>query len=404
MNDQAPALMIVGGGRWARVYLSVLAGMDMSAAQIVIVSRHGGRALADVVAFASRHGTIPFVVVPTVAEALQGREFLGAIVANSARDHAATAVTLLERSVPVLLEKPVALESFDAERLLRASRTSSIALVPSLILRYCEYLRNFTSAARAGIGSVRAIDVTWSNPASENRYGEAKSFDAGLGIAEEVGPHIWTLLTAVAGDATYRITAAEFGSGGLAVRLKGWSNEAEIHVSLQRQAATRKRQITLSDGEGRSASLDFSAEPGAITVDQRCWDADPDWLRRRRPLARQLERFFELAHLPSSDSDIEAVRESTAFTCSASELVRRAQRRWLHSPSGRIADPNDRMVAVREILAPLLVKTGLVAAGDNEKLDAMTGRAMTLMSGTQPDDGPQDLRRVLAATELISDS
>jgi len=44
MNRPA-TLLLVGGGRWARVYLSILARLEMPFHSVLVASRHGEAAL-----------------------------------------------------------------------------------------------------------------------------------------------------------------------------------------------------------------------------------------------------------------------------------------------------------------------------------------------------------------------
>jgi predicted dehydrogenase len=400
MPCRMPALLLVGGGRWSRVYLSVLSHLAAAPGRIVVVSRHGGRLLAEAAANASADGTREIEVVASLDDAVCDAPAVGAIVANAARDHVATALALLERRIPVLLEKPVALDRSDADLLVAAARRSATALVPGLVLQHCVYLHNFAAAARAMLGAVHRIAVEWADPAAEWRYDEIKGFDAGLGVTEEIGPHIWTLLAALNGEAAGPMAEVEFRNGGLAVRLSGASGSVEIDATLERQGGRRKRCVSVTDRDGRMAALDFSTEPGLIAVGDKQWDADPDWPRRPRPLTQQIERFLQCARQPPAERDLAAAVHSTRFVAAAAALVRQAQRSWLASPAAKRAPAAERGIAVRELLAPLLTKAGMLEAGDDVRLEALTAVAMAFLAGGQDPAATPQLRAVLASGVL----
>ena len=156
-------------------------------------------------------------------------DIYGAIVVNAGRKHVETAGRLIENHVPVLVEKPVALMLSEAERLIAVAAASETMVMPSLAMRYCQYLRNFRDAAvEEGIGPCTSVDMRWIDPSGEVRYGAAKVADPSLGIAEDVATHISTLLSVVCGEASFRIDKAEITRGGLAVSLAGAWGESHL--------------------------------------------------------------------------------------------------------------------------------------------------------------------------------
>lgn len=361
MTRDLRRLLLVGGSRWARVYLSILAYIDVPLETVLVASRHGGTALAAALEKANQAGMRRFVQIPDWRDGTAD----AAIVVNAARDHASTASALLTHGVPVLVEKPAALTVADAEMMIAIARREKLVLRAALALNHCFYVNNFVAALRAGLGKLASITITWADPGAEARYGETKNFDIGTGLAEDVGPHIAVLLAAIGGPAVF--ADAVIARGGLSVRLRGACGGAALVVDMARQAAARRRVVSVCDADGRKAQLDFSVEPGTITLDGVARDADPGWSARPSPLTLQILDFLRLE--PRA-SDPDGILSSTNFAASAAELVRMQQRRWLPQ-SG---DAEYRLVAMRELLAPQVAATA--APGDTAALEDMAKRAL----------------------------
>ena len=360
----AKTLLLAGGGRWARVYLSILAELDAPLEQVLIASQHGGEALKTAIGKANARGLRRFTRVTD----WRGAKADAAIVINAARDHAGTACGLLEQGLPVLVEKPVALTLAEAGTLVTEAGRRRLSLRSALMLNHCVYLRNFAEAVRDTLGPPAGIAVMWKDPPAEARYGETKSFDFGIGLAEDVGPHIASLLAAVAGPAS--LESADIERGGLSARLRGVCGGAALTVEMAREAPARQRWIRIRDGRGGEAMLDFSPEPGTITINGVPRDADPEWRQRLSPLTLQLLDFLRLEQRAR---DLDEILSTTAFVTAAAGLTRAAQRRWLVAAPG---SAGDRLVAARELLAPGLIAAGLAAPGDNNALEAAAQRAL----------------------------
>jgi len=249
------------------------------------------------------------------------------------------------------------------------ARQRHLPLRPALALNHCAYLHNFAEAARGALAALSEVIVIWRDPPAEPRYGETKSIDTGTGLGEDVGPHVATLVAAVARPA--KLTSAVIARGGLSVRLDGTCAAATLTIEMAREASGRDRSILLRDVDGREARLDFSTEPGIITVGGVSRDADPGWGGRLSPLTLQLLDFLR-ADSPREE-DLAAILDTTAFSSAAATLVRQAQHALLKKG---VASAEDRLVAAKELLAPKLIAAGLAPPGDNAALETAARRAL----------------------------
>jgi len=365
-DRQDGALLLVGGGRWARVTLSVLARMELPS-PLLLISRHGGAALdAAIAGRGSRFETLE--------QALAGGPIRAALVVNNARDHAQTSLALLERAIPVLVEKPAALTMDQASAMTAAARAAGKRLMPGHVLKHCHYVENFAAEARSGLGDIAAIAITWRDEAGAMRYGENKSYDVGLGIAEDVGPHIATLLREILGAGFGGFTRTAIHRGGASVECDGLWREIPFSLVLERDGAKRERSVTFTDRQGREAKLDFSVEPGTISIAGQSRSADPDWPRPLGPLALQFRAFLQDPNLV--EAELAELAEATLFTAGLADAVRAAQAAWLaEAPAG---DPAALLTAMRELIAPGLAQSGRWTPGDAHGLDDTARKALEL--------------------------
>lgn len=301
---------IIGGGRWGRVILSVLATSDLPVDRITLVTSHNV-ALAQNVAsrLASRH---PIRIVSALSDHPSA-----AIIANAARSHVETARDLIALGAHLLIEKPVVLKAQEARRLIDLARAAHTILLPGLSYRFCSYLRNFAQSI-APLHPVAGFVLHWSDPAGEIRYGERKTYDVSINVADDVMPHIWTILSVLFPQSVFAVTSCKTLRSGKSAAFALDAGSMKGSVTLERDSDLRHRVIQLP----ASASLDFSVEPGAMTIGANTMSADAAWAASPGPLARQLRYFLECIEKGKSAEDDEtALIESVRFAESASAML-----------------------------------------------------------------------------------
>jgi predicted dehydrogenase len=301
---------IIGGGRWGRVILSVLATSDLPVDRITIVTTHNAAFAQNVVArLASRH---PIRIV----SALSNRPS-AAIIANAARSHGETARNLIAQGVHLLIEKPVVLILPEARNLLALAHAGQTILLPGLSYRFCSYVQQFARRT-ASLRPLTGFELRWSDPAGEIRYGEQKTYDASINVADDVMPHIWTILSLLFPQAVFQVTFCKTARDGKSATFTLDAGSMKGSVTLERDSDRRRRTIQLS----APASLDFSIEPGTMTIGAATMTADADWATSPGPLARQMRYFLERVEKGKvAEADETALIESVRLSESASAML-----------------------------------------------------------------------------------
>ncbi|MEK7767584.1 MAG: Gfo/Idh/MocA family oxidoreductase [bacterium] len=281
-------LGLIGGGRWARVIAGVL--LDHSPSDLRLSIHTPGNA-AGMRAWVSGRGA------EKRAEVLErwpdyggSRRPEAVIVANAARDHVRAAAEALSAGIPTLVEKPLALSEASARSLIDLAGQNGVRLAVSQVFLFARYVEAFARevARRAPVTHVR---VTWTDPAQETRYGEAKSVDPDLPIVKDVLPHVVSILRVVCGT-TIGFVDVALSRGGAQADLRLRLDGTPCSVRLARNGEARRRVIDVETGTG-PLQLDFSEEPGRITIDGAAVDGDPAWSSAPRPLALMLKSFLD---------------------------------------------------------------------------------------------------------------
>jgi predicted dehydrogenase len=300
---------IIGGGRWGRVILSVLATSDLPVDRITLVTTHNAALAQNVVSrLASNHP------IRIVSELSDGPSV--AIIANAARSHGETARNLIARGAHLLIEKPVVLTFPEAQHLLSLARAAHTILLAGLSYRFCSYLRNFARRIEP-LRPLTGFNLCWTDPAGEIRYGEKITYDATINVADDVMPHIWAILSVLFPQAVFSVKSCRMARGGKSATFTLSADGMKGSVTLERDGDRRRRIIQLS----APGSLDFSVEPGTMTIGAETLTADSDWANSPWPLARQLRYFLECVEQGKiAEDDETALLESVRLAESASAL------------------------------------------------------------------------------------
>ncbi|MES2985227.1 MAG: Gfo/Idh/MocA family oxidoreductase [Pseudomonadota bacterium] len=344
-------LAVIGGGRWGRVHQTVAAAAGV--AQLVTVARAGDYPTID-------------ALLETPPDA--------AIIANAARLHGATAMRLVQAGVPVLIEKPAAYTVQEAEALIALSTTRHCVVMPGLNFLYCRYLTRFAQQLGAK-GCIRAVALRWDDESDETRYGEAKRYDAGVSIAMDIMPHIWSILTMLDGSLPWQIDRCTLARGGRDAMFALTAGDINATVSLAREAKKRVRQAVITTGNGETISLDFTIEPGHITHAGGSEDADPQWREEPSPLALQWRVFEQHVAANGWAASHASLRDSVAFTVAADAKLQQARDAALKSGMAGMQECDARYM-LRDALAGPLWQAAYYEAGDNA---ALNGYASSLI-------------------------
>ncbi|MEM6309327.1 MAG: Gfo/Idh/MocA family oxidoreductase [Pseudomonadota bacterium] len=278
-------VVLLGGGRWARVILSVLTELD-KVGQVIWVTRHGFEANQCWLAQQGFSGvTLQSPDVP-----FWDQNPSAVIIATQTSRHAALLQEAIEKQVPALCEKPFAMDYDQAEQLVQLSQRNGTIAGVNLEFLYASYLHDFKHALVSQ--HFRSIHIDWQDPIFEIRHGEKKFGDVYTPLVHDSLPHCWSLLRVLTQKTPVDLEKIDYDHEGQ-ITLAGTCNTTNVRIALNRRATTRVRRVSVNDGE---AVLEFSQEPGTMQFFGNVPTANA-W-RGARPLRASLCAFFDAIEDP----------------------------------------------------------------------------------------------------------
>jgi predicted dehydrogenase len=300
------------------------------------------------------------------------------IVANAARDHTAAGFWALERGAAVLIEKPLALSLQDVRNLADCASRCGGLLAAAHVLRFARYLTSFARVLPSW-EEVRSINIEWTDPAGERRYGEVKQYDSSVPVFMDCLPHAVSVLQSVFGVLPELAGVPTVEAGGARIAVPLLLGERPCRVILQRNGLHRLRRISVETSSG-TATLDFSAEPGVIRLGAKEVCGDNSWDKAPRPLASMLAAFLAAAAGGEGDSRLSLDTAFTTFTITDAVMpdYRNSVLSWL---ADRLISANESDDAVRYALAEILQVEGRLP---ETELAAREVRLRQLLRDTPP--------------------
>jgi predicted dehydrogenase len=165
----------------------------------------------------------------------------GVIIALPHYLHAPATIEFLERGIPVLVEKPMALNLQEAEAMVRAANDSGVPLQIGLMNHFCKGARLVKRAIDEGwLGEVRSFTVEWGFvydwPVSSGFVFSKEQ--AGGGVLVDLGSHVLDLLLWWLGD----VVDLEYKDDSLG----GVEAESWLSQTLEGPAGSVSGTVTLS--------------------------------------------------------------------------------------------------------------------------------------------------------------
>lgn len=206
----------------------------------------------------------------------------------------------LSIGVPVLVEKPIATKLSVAEKLVKLARRGNVQVAAAQVFLFARYIENYAKLISSS-GAISALYVDWTDPTTEQRYGEAKHYDAGLPLFADWLPHILPILDTLLPALPDACRQLKVSRGGAKIELELNAGKIPCFIRLERNSCSRKRKIQATIG-GKPAVLDFSKEPGVISFAQSRTTGDEFWDSGKKPLACMLSAFLALSNPSQQDA------------------------------------------------------------------------------------------------------
>jgi predicted dehydrogenase len=271
---------IAGAGAWGRNLVRVLASAPRAELIAVADVSAEGRARAAELAPGAR-------IVGDLRDALA----LGvdaAVIATPPASHAALALLALEAGADVLVEKPLALTTVDAERCVAAARARGRVGMVGHLLRYHPGVTLALELAAAGeLGELVELST-------RRLSAGGSAAESAASVLWRLGPHDLAVLDALGAGPLDAVRARAAG-GLVAVEARAASG-VRARLELSRTAAHKERRVVVRGAE-QVAVIDDVRAPGLLLVGPAGARGEPRALRSIRladvePLAVEIDHFL----------------------------------------------------------------------------------------------------------------
>ena len=338
LNACPDNVAVMGGGRWARVLVEVLCGLVPPS---VGISVHSPRNAGAMSVWVSERGLEQRIRVSSGWPNFSSGASNAMIVANAACDHEKAIEYALAKGVPVLVEKPLTLNFAASRRLADLACSQNTYFAAAHVFLFARYVEAFSKII-TDENSIQFIRVHWMDPLSENRHGEAKSYDPGLSIYADWLPHIISTLGTLTSSQTQICEKLEFLRGGAHLKIDLQLGDIPCVVELVRNGNCRQRIIEVTTQQ-KKITLDFAREPGTIVSAASVICGDSDWDIKPKPVAKMLEAFLQGAAGGIQDArlDIAIGLRSSQVIDQTFPLYRAALFPWLSKQILMLKDGDD---------------------------------------------------------------
>lgn len=338
LNACPDNVAVIGGGRWSRVLTEVLCGL---VPPFVRISVHSPRNAEAMSVWVTERGLEQRIHVSSGLPNFSSGSSNAMIVANAACDHEKAIEYALSKGVPVLVEKPLTLNFAASQRLADFARSQNTYFAAAHVFLFARYVEAFSKII-TDENSIQFIRMHWMDPQSENRHGEAKSYDPGLTIYADWLPHITSMLGTLTNSQTQICEKLEFLRGGAHLKIDLLLGDIPCTLELERNGNYRQRVIEVTTQQ-QKITLDFASEPGTIIYDAKPTCGDPDWNNKPKPVARMLEAFLQGAAGGIRDArlDISIGLRASQVIDQASSLYHAALVPWLSKQILMLQDSDD---------------------------------------------------------------
>lgn len=281
-------LVIVGGGRWGRTWLSVVIAARGSTEGVVLAARSRPE---EVRAWASGRADLAKLnVVSGLDEALSVNPRLhAAIISSRPRDHVRDGIEAVRRGLHVLVEKPISVDCESGWLLVGVAERARRVLGVGTEFAYLPAFHQLAEEL-AGAGKVDA-SLIWDDIANEERHGAIKVRHEEIGLLHDLLPHAFSILRILVPNGELRVGAAELSADGRRGHLEFTDARGGCHQCRFDAAAPARRRILEVRADSARALVDFDVH-SLITINDQPRTVDPQLSQMTSTLRLELGAFL----------------------------------------------------------------------------------------------------------------
>lgn len=284
-------VLVIGNGRWAKVYANeIIKCFGDSIALYFCASRRTD----EIKQWAKDQVHLREIQVVDRIPSVVDQGIGIAFIVNSAYEHESAIKESLLQGYHVIVEKPFTISSEQSQQVIELAHRLDRAIFSTNTYRFASYLEDFKNLLPAD-KTITRMDILWTDPGTEERYGERKIYDSRVPIVMDVLPHVVSIFETMGQFEAITLRSLHLKRGGAEVDLHFAFGHTESHIQVSRVSDKRRRILTVRH-DSICHELDFSTESGIITSSTHKFAVDPSWESKVKPIASMLYSvidFFE---------------------------------------------------------------------------------------------------------------
>ncbi len=249
-------LLVIGGGRWARVITQNLISITSGNLLVCCYSHHNTE---DLLKWSKEQSLSnkQLYIFEHRPDDKSLRNVNAVIVVNSAQRHAESAKWMISKKIPTLIEKPMTLSVEETEKLIELAKNHKTLLAPAHVFLFADYIEKFRKILSNQ--KVEQFSIHWEDPSTENRYGEKKEFDPSIPLFTDWLPHVVSILAYLSNSSSIHLNNLKLQKGGADLEMNFKMDNIAVNIHLIRKGFKRIRKLAANLATGLH-SLDFSNE------------------------------------------------------------------------------------------------------------------------------------------------
>jgi dTDP-4-amino-4,6-dideoxy-D-glucose ammonia-lyase len=379
---------VVGAGRWGRVLCRVLAELSPRLSTIHVVAERNYPETCEWLEESSKDGIKHcdrIVVRRSLAEILELGDVEVAIVTKMASQHYTATRELLLANKHVLVEKPFVLCAEQARELVELARERNRVLAVGYEFMFARTLHHYSDLLDRHLGDIHRVDIVWKDRPGVLKWGVRKQPDLSANIITDLYPHVLSQLHLMLGRREISLRELRSADGCWQADIELTYGTIPVHIALDKQASAARRSISVTSSCGRNLALDYTDEPGEVTLDGE--KLDPDHLNPSFPGSLSLEVGYFLARTRDVDAELPNEAYDTTHFVEAMELANShlierqaeilASALWKDLPEALSTDVSK--ILRHQTLDPLMAHGILSNPKDTKKLDLLAAQIFRIV-------------------------
>ena len=229
-------LYLIGGGRWARIVLSEVLKLPDENLQVTVVSNKNYLFMKKWISKTFIDSKV--FITKILPDVLEDNSFI--YVLNETELRFDTLTKVLKYQMPILVEKPLGLNHYEAESVISLYERSSTPLLSAQVFKFLESVSAIKEILEPR--TVHTILMSWLDSHSEVRFEEIKRYEDLVPPYLDILPHVFSLLEEIIGDFVVSYKSVTFNEVekdfSLCLRI---NSSLDLKIKYSRKATKRAR-------------------------------------------------------------------------------------------------------------------------------------------------------------------